>query len=466
MKNYKRTLIGSRIFTTNDQNQFAQFSGDTNSMHLNSVYARRTIAGQCVVHGINSLMWALELFVKKAKLTPSEIDIKFLKPIFLDEKVNCFWDEETNKLQLEYDSVIFSEISLEFSRRIKTSSVFLRTKQPLQEPTEKDFTQFIDCPPNKLFFRGDNLLAFKMFPRLSKNYGPNICCEIALISEIIGMQAPGLHSMLLSTNIKFMENKDEPQFSIKDIHKKFKVLKIEIKASSLTAEVNAFVRPKPSVGPSLEYLKGKIKESEFQNTRALIIGGSRGLGECVAKIIAIGGGESVITFVSGHSDAIRIAKEITDLKQECSILRLKIPEDISSLNNLGEFNQVYYFPTPKIFGKRKFDYDIDLYKDFYRIYVSSFKKVVDYFNNTSKYTSIYYPSSVAIDEPIHELYEYIDAKKQGEKLCSQMRILNNISILSTRLPRTATDQTMSLVDSKSKSPDEVMLPIIRQMQQM
>lgn len=190
MKNYKRTLIGSRIFTTNDQNQFAQFSGDTNSMHLNSVYARRTIAGQCVVHGINSLMWALELFVKKAKLTPSEIDIKFLKPIFLDEKVNCFWDEETNKLQLEYDSVIFSEISLEFSREIKTSSVFLRTKQPLQEPTEKDFTQFIDFPPNKLFFRGDNLLAFKMFPRLSKNYGPNICCEIALISEIIGMQAP------------------------------------------------------------------------------------------------------------------------------------------------------------------------------------------------------------------------------------------------------------------------------------
>ena len=42
---------------------------------------------------------------------------------------------------------------------------------------------------------------------------------------------------------------------------------------------------------------------EFANVRALVIGGSRGLGEITAKIIAAGGGDVWITYRRGKEDA-------------------------------------------------------------------------------------------------------------------------------------------------------------------
>ena len=59
-------------------------SGDFNSIHLDPIFARRTIAGQCVVHGVHGLMWALDSFILSVGVTPSSIDVNFLKPIFLD----------------------------------------------------------------------------------------------------------------------------------------------------------------------------------------------------------------------------------------------------------------------------------------------------------------------------------------------------------------------------------------------
>lgn len=65
--------------------------------------------------------------------------------------------------------------------------------------------------------------------------------------------------------------------------------------------------------------------------------------------------------------------------------------------------------------------------------------------------------------PIPELAEYSDAKIRGEKLCQELNRLKNISILVSRIPRTRTDQTMSLLKAKSENPEDIMLPIIREM---
>jgi hypothetical protein len=75
----------------------------------------------------------------------------------------------------------------------------------------------------------------------------------------------------------------------------------------------------------------------------------------------------------------------------------------------------------------------------------------------------YYPSSTAINNPLPELAEYIDAKIAGENLCGELNSLENISVLVSRIPRTKTDQTMSLIETKSEHPEDVMLPIIREM---
>jgi acyl dehydratase len=53
--------ISSRVVSEAMQEQFARLSGDRNPMHMDAVAARRTQAGKPVVHGVHTLLWALNL---------------------------------------------------------------------------------------------------------------------------------------------------------------------------------------------------------------------------------------------------------------------------------------------------------------------------------------------------------------------------------------------------------------------
>jgi acyl dehydratase len=54
-------LLASRIFTSADQQWFASISGDSNPIHMDSIAARRTLAGVPVVHGVHNMLWALNI---------------------------------------------------------------------------------------------------------------------------------------------------------------------------------------------------------------------------------------------------------------------------------------------------------------------------------------------------------------------------------------------------------------------
>ena len=462
----KLNTISNKVFSSSDQINFAKFSGDYNPIHMDPIFSRRTIVGQCVVHGMHGLMWALDWFISSFGLKPSSIDVKFLKPIFLDEEVTCFWDCENNRLKIFNELLVLTEARLTFETKVEAFPFNLRSKPALSAPLERSSSEVKNMETQDFFFRGDSQLASEMFSHVSSSYGREVCCEIAAISEVVGMHVPGLHSMLLSAHIRFLQNRFLPSFSLHHINEKFNVLKIAVTGSSLTSEVNAIMRPAPAAGHSLAVLKTKVKDKEFKNVRALIIGGTRGLGECVAKLIALGGGETVITYAFGHDDALNIAKNISEFGEKCSITKLKVPDDLISLTELQGFNQVYYFATPKIFGKRDFAYDESLYLSFHEIYVHSFKKIVEYFMNSTRRIAVYYPSSVAIDTPIKGLAEYIDSKIEGEELCEKITGIGNIHIYVNRLPRAKTDQTLSLTNTEEVDADKVMLPVIREMMKL
>jgi hypothetical protein len=458
-----RPLVKSRIFTEQDQVLFARFSGDFNPIHMDPVAARRTLSGQRVVHGMHGALWALDSYIAKYNVSPSNVNIRFLKPIFLNEDVSCLYDNDHQKLKITANSTVLTEISLSGHSTADCSHFELKSKPRFSIPLDPSLTELRSQKAQDFVFRGDIQLAQSLFSNFSKNFGIETCCEVAVISEIIGMQTPGLHSLLISANIKFIRTDLQNNYSIEEIDERFNLIKIAINATSLVCGVEAFIRPKPFVGASLLEMQNKVEGSEFSKTKALIIGGSRGLGECVAKLIALGDGESVITYSSGYDDCQRVSNEITNFGKKCAIKRFNIPQDLDLLAELGQFNQIYYFPTPKIFGKRNKNYSKNLYDNFLEIYVSSFIKVVDHFKKMPSKVSIFYPSSSAIDSPLPELAEYIDAKIEGEKAAFKYTDIENINIVCTRIPRTNTDQTMSLIQEKSENPEDIMLPIIRQM---
>ena len=59
-----------KYFTLKDQNDFSFLSGDFNPIHINKEYARKSMSGKLVVHGVNLIFWGLNEFLqfKKKKL--------------------------------------------------------------------------------------------------------------------------------------------------------------------------------------------------------------------------------------------------------------------------------------------------------------------------------------------------------------------------------------------------------------
>ena len=90
-KSMKELVLATKIFSTRDQDDFANFSGDYNPIHLDPVKARKTISGECIVHGINSFLCALEFLLNRQKFLYSSYFINFKNKIPLNKKhLFCF----------------------------------------------------------------------------------------------------------------------------------------------------------------------------------------------------------------------------------------------------------------------------------------------------------------------------------------------------------------------------------------
>ena len=79
MANY---IIGKKRFTNKEIKKFAKISNDYNPIHLDPTAARRLIAGNQVVHGINLMLTALNFSYKKLKtLKFNKIKCVFINPV-------------------------------------------------------------------------------------------------------------------------------------------------------------------------------------------------------------------------------------------------------------------------------------------------------------------------------------------------------------------------------------------------
>lgn len=72
--------IASRRFSIEDQLWFASQSGDWNPVHVDPVEARRTVAGELVVHGIHGLLWTVDTHLATAGDVPLAVSATFVKP--------------------------------------------------------------------------------------------------------------------------------------------------------------------------------------------------------------------------------------------------------------------------------------------------------------------------------------------------------------------------------------------------
>jgi NAD(P)-dependent dehydrogenase (short-subunit alcohol dehydrogenase family) len=283
------------------------------------------------------------------------------------------------------------------------------------------------------------------------------------------MVCPGLHSIFNRIEANFVETDDKAalQFVVTQVDERFSRVRIAAKGGALVAMLTTTVRPSPVVQPAMCEIARSVEDRAFEGASALVVGGSRGLGELTAKYLAAGGARVTITFAAGRSDAERVAAEIKAFGRTCHVMAFDARRPAK--DQLGErastFTHVYYFATPKITSSNAKSFDNIRFEHFFAYYVRSFVDLCECLNSESEdLVHVFYPSSVWVQKEGRPSgwTEYAMAKAAGEVICDDLsRNMKHIRVTSARLPRLPTDQTASIFrDEQEASGLETMSKII------
>ncbi len=468
----------SRVFTKSDQDMFARLSGDYNPLHMDPVTARRLILGKQVAHGVHLLLWGLNCLLESISenIVLKKLQAKFLKPASLDEKVTCqLIVESPEKVSLELRASKETALTAEFEFQREKNLHYLNDYEPKSILFDNTGYTVINSE-NISKAEGDLELALhqetamKLFVSVAKFIPGLQVAEILATTRLIGMKCPGLHSVFSGMRIGFgnLESGESlMQYKVVNYDGRFNLVTIEIVSPGAKGVVTGFLRPMPSVQSSIEKVQEKVDSTSFSGQVALVVGGSRGLGEITAKILAVGGAKVFLTYATGRQDAEKIVSdlEMSGLQADCFSLDILSDEtelDRTISQKCHDISHIYYFCSPYIGSAPKGRFRNEVFMRFCDYYVSGFNKIFKITANKG-IKNYFYPSTVFLSEQPLNMGEYTAAKTAGESLCSLLsKAVGGINIFNPRLPKLATDQTVSLIGQRIDSPDAIMLNQLNQ----
>ena len=103
---YKLKSIKNKIRQSN-VNNYAEASGDLNPIHLDELFAKKSIFKNTIAHGMMIGGILSEMLYEEYGdlwLSKSSIDIKFKAPVYMDEKITTYGkvvNNEDNKLKID-----------------------------------------------------------------------------------------------------------------------------------------------------------------------------------------------------------------------------------------------------------------------------------------------------------------------------------------------------------------------------
>jgi NAD(P)-dependent dehydrogenase (short-subunit alcohol dehydrogenase family) len=467
-------FLASRTFSLNDQMAFARLSSDWNPMHLDRGFARRTQVGAPVVHGIHNLTWAANAVLQSHPLGIANIRARFLQPLYLDEAASIRIRDRTDQ-QIEFE-VVAANTVVALVKLSSQPGKFVTGPRPaasaasqISQPADLPFEQLRNQAGAVATSDGD---VQTLFPALAESIGLSAVKALLATSQIVGMACPGLHSLFAGLEVN-CDSESDPEsalaYAVTKADARFRSLQIDIAGSGITGRLDAFARPPPPSQPDMTEISVRVAENPFAGQRSLIVGGSRGLGEVTAKIVAAGGGCPVVTYKESQQEAERISADILRAGGRCEILRYDaLLPAAAQLRQLGVVDCSYYFATPKIFQRKSALYEPEKLRTFLSFYADGFYDLCTALADEGpRKIAMFYPSTVAIDEAVSTTTEYAMAKMAGEALAKCINeFMSNIQVICRRLPRILTDQTATVGVASADNALDVMLPIVYEVQQM
>jgi hypothetical protein len=459
---------------------FADLSGDYNPMHLDPIVARRTQAGAPVVHGVHSMLWALDQLSSLVEMHGlNSLDADFTQFLYVDEDVSLYLLKTTNtetRAELRIGDSVVSHLMLGFGGRsagtaaMADVSTGLCYSRSTTRPLPMDWSEVVGAHGVVHYF-ATTMTPMSDFPHLCAAIGLQRMKALLSLTRLIGMACPGLHSIFHRIRVRLVEDHNEIgelRFATAKSDSRFSIANISVRADGIVGTLKCSLRRPPTLQPTCAELRPIVSRDEFQGNTAFVIGGSRGLGELSAKLLALGGARVIISYFQGREEAEKVVEEISKAGGSAICIALDVLQPLKP--QLEKFTtrptSIYFFATSRISGRVSPVFSAEQFNLFNRLYINAFYQVCSAFaTGDKKPVHVFYPSTIFVADPPKGMLEYSMSKAAGEVIASNLSLfMPGIKVEIVRLPRLPTDQTASVLGSDMGSATDVMLPILRRVE--
>jgi NAD(P)-dependent dehydrogenase (short-subunit alcohol dehydrogenase family) len=308
------------------------------------------------------------------------------------------------------------------------------------------------------------------FPAAAASLGLAALEGLAATTYVVGMECPGLHSLYsrLAAALDPEAPRGRVTFRAVSVDPRFRLVDLVVRTPAVAARIAAFARVPPVAPPAMADLSTRVIPGELAGQRALVVGGSRGLGATTAKLLAAAGADVVITYARGVGEAAAAAEDIAGAGGCCAIMPYDAlaPAGPQLASAALAINALYYFATGPIWRRRSRAFEPAVMRDLMRFHVDGFADLVEAVRlRTEGRLVVFYPSSAYAAEIPKDLGEYAAAKRAGEAVAQNLAAsLKDVAVIAERLPPVDTDQNATVAAPATLSPVDVMLPIVRRVQ--
>lgn len=453
-------LLGEHLFTPERQEQFAALSGDRNPIHVDAVYARRQVSGALAVHGVHILLAGMERYVAArasaghARRTWVRLRAKFQSFTHVGQAVTYTATDDASgaaRVQARVGARAVLSARVDWSDDVPAATS-LHLGRPSGAATPADLAMAdLAGRAGLVPWEGQVDLAATLFPAILKDLSADFLADVLATTRLVGMVCPGLHSIFAGLQVERAARAGGAglAYRVAAVDDRLALVDLAVTGREIEGVLQAFVRPSAQAQEDFAAVRSHVAPGEFAGQCALVVGGSRGLGEVTAKILAAGGARVVLTFRSGEADARRVKEELVRGGASCEVVAYDVehPEaGASSLAALPAPTHVYYFASPRILPNWSGVFDAEAFARFCACYVTACARLYEALRARRRGPlALFYPSTVFLDSREAGFAEYGAAKAAGEAWARQAAERDpDLLVDCVRLPRLATDQTAVL----------------------
>lgn len=471
------------VIQPEDSTAFARLSGDFNPLHLDSVAARRLQFGDTVCHGVHLVLLALEGLARSGTLrgrSLQAVSAVFQQPVRTGVAVRCVATPDASGGRIRISGLVAARAQF-------TVQLTLGPEAPAPEVAEA--APEAACAPRSPAFPADAqaqqavggevplrlnpALLQQLFPALAAwPDGRAVAADLMASTNVVGMRCPGLNSIYSEFKLQRSaapRSSAVASYSVVHVDPRFQKVRLRLQGALLEGTVDAFFRPPPVAQRTLDELAAITEPGCVSGQRALVVGGSRGLGELVAKMLLAGGAEVTITYARGAADAARTVAEARERGAVCQALQLDAmaplaPETAAMLAQAG-YTHLYHFATPAIGKSPSGQWSQALFESYCRVYVASLAELAQAAGDGSRAGGplhVFYPSTVFLDTAEKGFAEYCAAKAAGETFCDHLALnAARYVVQRPRLARMKTDQNSSVLGPDAADPYPAMALLLQ-----